>query len=133
MAAAASRVPAAATETPRAAQFRHSHIQRGLAASLSPPRRLSHVAAPLPPPHPRSPLLPTAPPRRRCDADAACTYTVPYKGSQVTYDLRGLCNPNKDYYIEDSVGHFYYAQICGTAAQQCLPSSFDNYYQAGSE
>lgn len=56
-----------------------------------------------------------------------------YKGSQVSYDLRGLCNPNKDYYIEDSVGHFYYAQICGTAAQQCLPSSFATYYQAGSE
>lgn len=68
----------------------------------------------------------------QCDADAACSYSVPYKGQTYKYDLRGLCNSNADYVGQDDKGHNYYAQICGTTSQACLPADFDTYYMYGS-
>ena len=57
----------------------------------------------------------------RCDTGNACIFSFPWGSSTVTYDLRGLCNPNQDYVISDNYGHTYYAQLCGSAAKSCLP------------
>jgi hypothetical protein len=66
-----------------------------------------------------------------CDVQADCTFTTNVKGKSVSFDFRGLCNPLADYQITDVQDHTYYAQICGTAAQACLPQNWETEYQYG--
>lgn len=83
--------------------------------------------------------LPFAAALPSCDTEATCTFTTSYKGGSFTYDLRGLCNRARDYRFpdwssgqsEDSLGHTYYAQICGTASQSCLPKDWQSEYEYG--
>lgn len=67
----------------------------------------------------------------QCDADSACVFEAKYKGSSYVMDFRRLCNAGQDYMLADSIGHTYYAQICGTAAKSCLPKDWENEYEYG--
>lgn len=66
-----------------------------------------------------------------CDADTACVFEAKYNGKTYPMDFRRLCNAGQDYVLSDSIGHTYYAQICGTAAKSCLPQDWENEYEYG--
>ena len=69
-----------------------------------------------------------------CDAGDSCAFSfaVPSApGGRFTLALRGLCNPLADYKLDDGLGHVYYAQICGSAREPCLPKGWLNEYEYG--
>ena len=69
-----------------------------------------------------------------CDAGDTCAFSfaVPSApGGAFTLALRGLCKAEGDYSLDDGLGHVYYAQICGSAREPCLPKGWQNEYEYG--
>jgi hypothetical protein len=89
-----------------------------------------------------------------CEASASCSYVTEYQGAllqnvmglrantcyiafseragnNITLDFSSLCNPESDYTFEDGIGHTYHAQICGLAAQPCMPKDWLSQYEYG--
>ena len=66
----------------------------------------------------------TAASNPNCDPSYDCLYTYvdPSASSEYTYDFSSLCSAT-DYVLSDKKGHVYYANICGTARQNCLPGA----------
>lgn len=67
----------------------------------------------------------------QCFHDAQCQFQTNYHGTTITYDLRRLCNAAQDYRVQDADGRNYNIQICGIAAQNCLPASYQVEYMQG--
>ena len=63
----------------------------------------------------------------QCDPSYECkfVYTAPDGSKSHTFDFTSLCSAT-DYVLTDVKGHNYYAQICGTAKQNCLPGAWDD-------
>ena len=72
-------------------------------------------------------LMLFAPPRfasaqRPGVCDLSCTYQLTDATNvSHSYDLRPLCNTTHDYTLNDTVGHSYFANICGSAQAYCAP------------
>mmetsp|Transcript_65735 Transcript_65735/g.133524 ORF Transcript_65735/g.133524 Transcript_65735/m.133524 type:complete len:255 (+) Transcript_65735:83-847(+) len=68
----------------------------------------------------------------QCDPSYECkfVYTAPDGSKSHTFDFTSLCSAT-DYVLTDVKGHNYYAQICGTAKQNCLPATWQNTYEYG--
>ena len=60
--------------------------------------------------------------KSRCFPTYECQYTYvdPATSDEYVYDFSSLCSET-DYVLTDSELHVYYANICGTASQNCLP------------
>eukprot|EP00500_Bicosoecida_sp_ms1_P008274 CAMPEP_0203816318 /NCGR_PEP_ID=MMETSP0115-20131106/14450_1 /ASSEMBLY_ACC=CAM_ASM_000227 /TAXON_ID=33651 /ORGANISM="Bicosoecid sp, Strain ms1" /LENGTH=290 /DNA_ID=CAMNT_0050725219 /DNA_START=33 /DNA_END=901 /DNA_ORIENTATION=+ len=67
-----------------------------------------------------------------CDPTYECRYTYTNLATQTQYlyDFSSLC-ASTDYTLQDTLGHNYYANICGQAKQNCLPESWTNTYEYG--
>lgn len=67
-----------------------------------------------------------------CDPTYECAYTYidADNGDKYTYDLSSLCSAS-DYVLTDAAAHTYYANICGSAKQNCLPQKWENTYEFG--
>ena len=59
-----------------------------------------------------------------CDPSYDCGfhYTAPDGSKSYDFDLSSLCTGD-DYALLDRSHHTYYARICGTASQNCLPGA----------
>jgi len=57
-----------------------------------------------------------------CDPSYECAYTYVESdlSDKYTFDFSTLCS-STDYVLTDAAEHTYYANICGTAKQNCLP------------
>ena len=60
--------------------------------------------------------------KSRCFPTYECQYTYvdPTTSDKYVYNFSSLCSET-DYVLTDSELHVYYANICGTASQNCLP------------
>jgi len=59
-----------------------------------------------------------------CDPSYECAYTYVESdlSDKYTFDFSTLCS-STDYVLTDAAEHTYYANICGTAKQNCLPGT----------
>ena len=65
--------------------------------------------------------------------DASCTFQLQGLNNETNhYDLRSLCNTTHDYLINDTQGHSYFANVCGTTTQNCAPPTWMAQYEYGS-
>ena len=57
-----------------------------------------------------------------CDPAYECQYkyTMPDQSASYTFDFSSLC-ASTDFMLTDQAEHTYYANVCGTAAHNCLP------------
>lgn len=66
-----------------------------------------------------------------CDPSYECIYRHGSSdGTSYMFDFSQLCS-STDHVASDSLGHTYYAQICGNANQNCLPASYTETYEYG--
>ena len=59
-----------------------------------------------------------------CDPAYECQYkyTMPDQSASYTFDFSSLC-ASTDFMLTDQAEHTYYANVCGTAAHNCLPGT----------
>ena len=67
-----------------------------------------------------------------CDPTYECQYkyTTPDLSASYTFDFSSLC-ASTDFMLTDQAEHTYYANVCGTAAHNCLPATWSNTYEFG--
>jgi len=66
-----------------------------------------------------------------CDEEYECTYQASTVDDiTFSFDLRPLCEQGNTYLVNDSTGHNYSFNICGTSSFECVPS-WTNVYQTG--
>lgn len=78
-------------------------------------------------------LLATMPHGARADCypKYTCQKTFDVLGFTYQFDLSQTCNEHEDYSYTDSANRTYNINICGTAVQNCLPSTYATLYEYG--